>query len=386
MNAGIEPGSGALLERAKSILLKPNEEWPKIAAEPQGTGDILRSYVLPLAAIGPVATLIGGQIFGYGAFGYTYKPSVVSALTSTVVSYALAIVAVFLLAFIANFLAPKFDGESNKVNAFKLVAYGATASWLSGVFSLIPALSVFGLLGLYSIYLFYAGAEPLMKVPKDKSVAYTAITIISAVILMLIISPITAAITGALGGGMGSIASERESGGTIGLPGGGSIEVGEVEKMAQRMEDAASGKTSAIEASKLQELLPSSIGSYERTATENLKLGAVGSTAEGTYSSEGNRFKLRVSDMSALGAIAGLGAAMGVEQSKEDADGYERTGTVDGEMQTEAWNNVTKRGKFGRIIADRFLVEAEGSADSIDALKAAVAEIDAGDLAELAGG
>jgi hypothetical protein len=125
MSAGVEPGgSMALVERAKSIILKPKETWPEIEAETSSQGDILRSYVLPLAAIGPVAAFIGAQVFGYGAFGFSYRPSLMSGISTALIGFVMAIVSVYVLTFIADFLAPKFDGTSNRNNAFKLVAYG----------------------------------------------------------------------------------------------------------------------------------------------------------------------------------------------------------------------------------------------------------------------
>jgi hypothetical protein len=374
-----------IVDRAKAIILKPKEEWPKVALETTTQGDILRSYVLPLAAIGPLASLIGGQAFGYGAFGFSYRPPLIGSIISAVISYGLAIVAVFLLAFIADFLAPKFGGQSNRLNAFKLIAYGSTAAWLAGIFSLVPALAFFGLLGLYSVYLYYTGATPLMAVPQDKAVGYTAVTILCAVVLMIVIAPITAVIAGLFGGGAAMIASTNDtSGGTVTIPGVGSIDVGKAEQFSKQMEDAASGKSPPVEAAKMQQLLPAAIGSFQRTATQTLAMGAMGSTAEGTYTAADKSFTLRVADMSALGALAGLGAAMGVEQTREDADGYERTQTVDGQMQTEAWNRTNGSGKFGRVVGNRFMIEAEGSADSIDQLKAAVASVDQGSLVGLA--
>lgn len=374
-----------IVGRAKAIILKPKEEWPKIATETTTQGDILRSYVLPLAAIGPVASLIGGQAFGYGAFGFSYRPPLVGSIISAVISFGLAIVAVILLAFIADFLAPKFGGQSNRTNAFKLIAYGSTAAWLAGIFGLIPSLGFFGLLGLYSVYLYYTGATPMMAVPQDKAVGYTAVTILCAIVLMIIIAPITAAVAGLFGGGAAMVAASSDTqGGTVTIPGVGAIDVDKAEQFGKQMENAASGKSPPVEAAKMQELLPASIGSFQRTATETLAMGTMGSTAEGTYSFGDRSFTLRVADMSALGALAGLGAAMGVAQSREDANGYERTQTVDGQMQTEAWNRTSNSGKFGRVVDNRFMVEAEGSAENIDQLKAAVASVDQDNLTDLA--
>ena len=375
----------SIVERARAIILKPKDEWPRIEAEATPQADILRGYVLPLVVIGPVAAFIGGQLFGYGAFGFSYRPGIVTSLLAAVIRFALSVVMVFVLAWIADFLAPKFGGQSNRANAFKMVAYGSTAAWLSGIFGLIPSLGFFGLLGFYSIYLYYTGAGPMMKVPQDKAGSYTAVTIVCAVVLFLIVAPITAAITGAFGGGAMAIAGGSASGDRITLPGGGTLDAGKAEEFGKQLQNAANGKIQPVDTAKMQALLPASIGSYQRTALESTGMGAMGSQAEGTYTAGGNSFQLKIIDMSAMGALAGMGAAMGVEHSREDANGYERTGTADGQMQSEAWRKSDQHGKFGVVVANRFMIEAEGTAASIDELKAAVAAIDQGNLLSLAG-
>ena len=65
------PAAG-IIQRAKDILLKPKETWPVIAAEPATTQSIYMPYVLVLAAIGPLAGFIGGQVFGITILGVTY--------------------------------------------------------------------------------------------------------------------------------------------------------------------------------------------------------------------------------------------------------------------------------------------------------------------------
>jgi len=67
------PGNGGnpIVARAKAIILKPKEEWPVIDRETTPSGDIFTRYALPLAANGPVAQSIGGQVFSFGTFGIT---------------------------------------------------------------------------------------------------------------------------------------------------------------------------------------------------------------------------------------------------------------------------------------------------------------------------
>ena len=180
-----EPATAGMIDRIKAVSLKPVETWPGIAAEPATPGELITRWAIPLAAIGPVCNFIHGQLFGYGMFGFKYKPGLTYGLSSLAVTYVLGLVGVIVLALIADWLAPKFGGVANRTAAFKLVVYGSFAAWLAGVFQLIPGLGILGLLGLYSLYLFYTGATPLMKVPQDKSAAYTAVTVLAAVVLLL---------------------------------------------------------------------------------------------------------------------------------------------------------------------------------------------------------
>lgn len=372
-----------LVQRAMSIVRTPKTEWPVIAAEPDDTAGLFTRYAMPLAAIGPVATFLHGQIFGYGMFGITWRPGLVGGLASMVTSYIVSLVGLFVLAIIVENLAPKFDGVASRPLALKLAVYGATAGFLAGIFNLLPGLGVLGLLGLYSFYLFYTGATPLMKVPEAKAAGFTAVTVLCAVVLALVVGAVAAPVARMFGGApmMGPMSdSSGEVSGKLNVPGVGSVDVGQMKAATDKME--ADSKKPPVPAAQLQALLPASIGAYQRTATETNGAGVIGSSAQGTYTAGDRSFTLRVSDVAALGALAGMGAAMGVEQSREDASGYEKTGTVDGHMQTEAWHPADHSGKFG-VVLGRFSVEADGSAESIDELKAAVASVDQGKLASL---
>lgn len=219
----LSTSSASLVDRAKSIILSPKDEWPKIATEPGTVKDVFLKYAVPLAAIGPVAGLIGGQVFGMGGFGFSWKPSIGTALSMAVTSYVLSLVMLFVVAWIANFLSPKFGGQDSFEKAFKLCAYSFTAAWVVGIVNLIPGLWILGLLGLYSLYLFYLGAKPMMGVPDDKSAGYTAVTVIAAIVLAFIASAITTTIAApsVYGGGFASGGDEM----TVNIPGMGEMQV-----------------------------------------------------------------------------------------------------------------------------------------------------------------
>jgi hypothetical protein len=307
-----------------------------------------------------------------------------AGLSSAIFTFVMALVSLVVVTFIAEFLAPKFGGEANRRQALKWVAYSATASWVGGIFGLIPALSALGLLaGLYSLYLFYLGATPVMKVPEDKAIGYTAVTVVAAILISIVAAAVPSSVL-ALFGGAAALVSHETSGGTVTIPGIGSVDTDRIQQAADRAEKMANGEIHALNASQLSPLLPASIGSYARVATSSTSTG-MGSQAQATYKAGDKQFDLRVVDMAAVGGLAGIASAMGVEHSEENADGYEKVYKDGDQMVTEKWSKSGSNGEYGVVVGDRFMIQAEGQAASIDELKGAVATVDQGKLEGLAG-
>ncbi len=175
-----------LVTRAKAILMTPKQEWPVIDAEPFNLGQLLVGYVLPLAAIGPIARFVGLSMFGYGG---GFRVGMGWAFSHAISSFVLAVLSVFVLAWVINALAPSFGATQNMQQAIKLSAYASTAAWVAGIFYLIPALWILAAIGgLYSLYLFYLGLPVLMKVPADKAATYLVVIVVSVIVLYWITS------------------------------------------------------------------------------------------------------------------------------------------------------------------------------------------------------
>ncbi|MEO5702396.1 MAG: Yip1 family protein [Gammaproteobacteria bacterium] len=184
-----------LVERVKNILLQPKQEWPVIAGENTATADLYKSYIAPLAAIPALAGFVGLSLVGISlAFlGGTYRVPIGSGLAYAIINFLLTLGAVYVLALIINAMAPNFGGEKNMQQALKLVAYSSTASWLAGIFAIVPQLSILSLLGLYSLYLLYLGLPVLMKCPADKAMGYTIMLVICAIGIFLVVGFISSA-------------------------------------------------------------------------------------------------------------------------------------------------------------------------------------------------
>jgi len=173
------------VERAKNIIVQPKEEWPKIAQETATIQEIYLNYVVILAAIPAVAGFIGLTLLGgvFGGFGASFGAGV--GLFYLIQVYVISLVSVIVFAFIIDALAPTFGSEKNLTQAFKLTVYAHTASWVAGVFLIIPLLGwLVTLVGaIYGIYLFYLGLPVMMKTPEQKVIPYMVVCALIVIVL-----------------------------------------------------------------------------------------------------------------------------------------------------------------------------------------------------------
>lgn len=189
----------SLQTRVTNILTSPATEWPVIAAEPTDEGTLFKEYIVPLAAVGPIASFIGWSVIGGTMpFAGYYRQPIMTGLTSLVVSYAMALAVVYICAMVIEWLAPKFQSSGSRVDALKLVAYASTPGWVAGVLNLLPALGVLaGLVGLYGIYLFYLGLPVLMKTPSNQVVGFMIVSALVVILVSIGLGVVAAAVTGA---------------------------------------------------------------------------------------------------------------------------------------------------------------------------------------------
>jgi len=185
----------AMIERIKGICLKPQTEWEVIAEEDTPAAALYKGYVAPLAAIPAIAGFIGGSLIGRSLplIG-SYRVPIVSGLVMSVFMFVMALVGVFVLSLIINYLAPSFGAQKSSSQALKVAVYSYTPVWVAGALQILPALGLLGVLaGFYGLYLLYLGLPRLMKCPQEKAVGYTVVVVVCAIILSMVI--------GAVGGG-----------------------------------------------------------------------------------------------------------------------------------------------------------------------------------------
>ena len=166
------------IAKAKGLLVEPGKTWDAIAAEPMTLSGVLTGYVLPLAAIPSIGSAIG-----------TFLGGKVPNVTELLISYVIAVVSVLIMGKIMPPLAARFGAAPDGNAGMKLAAFAPTGAWVGGLALMVP--SVGGLLALvgalYTLYLFYDGAQRLFPVEPVKARMLGFSAVLASILLNMLI-------------------------------------------------------------------------------------------------------------------------------------------------------------------------------------------------------
>ncbi len=142
-----------------------------------------------------------------------------------------------------------------------------------------------------------------------------------------------------------------------------------------------------IDIAQLKTFVPDTFAGMPKRSSnaEKTGFGVMVSKAEATYGDGAEKeVTLELLDTGGASGLMSLASWMGVQEEKENDDGYERTRKEGGRMVHE---KVSKRGQneFGIVLGERFLVSAKGRGLDVAELKAAVSGLDLAKLEAMKG-
>jgi len=399
--------------RVRNILLTPNTEWPAIAEEPTDKASVVTGYVIPLAAIGAIAGFIGGSLIGTSLpFLGRYRVPITTGLVGAVFTFVFAIIGVFILAFIINALAPTFGAQKDSNRAFKVAVYSYTPAWIAGALQILPALGVLGIIAaLYGLYLLYLGLPALMKAPQEKAIGYTAVVVVCAIVLSivvtsiggLIVAPVALAGIGASSSSSASSASSAEpqfapdsAMGKLEALGRKLEESGAKMERAQKSGDTAAETAAAFEGlgtllgggkrvepvaiDQLKPLVPEQFAGMARQSSNAERNGMAGITvskAEATYGDgAGHSASLEITDSGGATGLLGMASWAALQGERENDQMSERTERVGGRLVHQRMSKTGGTHEYNVVIADRFIVSAKANGIEFGALRNAVGALD----------
>lgn len=431
-----------IINRARNIITRPGTEWAVIDAEPASAGGLYASYLVPLAVIGPIATFIGLSVIGMSVpFIGTYRTPLIGGLTSAIIGFAGILIGVYLWALIIDALAPTFSGQKNLLAALKVTIFAATPGLLAGICGLLPTLGILQLIAaLYGFYLLYLGLPVLMKVPREKALGYTALTVVCGFVIGIVFSALIAALHFALPGyGFGQrafapvprdVVAQSAIAGAIGAAAGAAAG-GNSQDTAKAAATIAAGVMAASKAAEganaanpataanpnaaapaaaaaavvalvgggkphvaavdfhaLEAFLPSGVGPLSRRDAHgetSTTAGFEASNAEGVYGdSSGDGINVTIRDLGNASGMLALGSILFSTESQSDS-GYEKNVTLNGNEVHEKWTTAGKISDLTTFVGNRFVVEVKGNGVDIPVAEGAITSMKLDSLAALKG-
>jgi hypothetical protein len=385
-----------LVNRAKNMILTPKTEWDVAAAEPTPPAQVVTGYVLPLAAAYALASFIGtamilGMFGGVGGIGV--------ALITAIYHLVMAVVSVFVLGFIIDALAPTFSGTKSFDQAIKVAAYTYTPIWVFGLLTIIPVLGWLAVLVgvVYALYLLYLGLPRLMRAPQDKAVPYVVVVIVCGIVLGIIISMIGGMVAGA---GMMGRSVVSGAGASLATSSGNA----KLDEFARKMEESSrkmeaaqkSGDANAqaeaamaalgtafsggkgvdpVQADQLKTFVPDKVAGLPRTDLRTERSGVKGlmtAKAEASYAEGEKNVTLEIVDTGGAAGLMGMASWLGVQGEREDSRRREVTRKEGTRLVHEEQDKQGGSSKYLVVLADRYVVSAEGNGVDVGALKSAV--------------
>jgi hypothetical protein len=401
-----------LVDRAKNICVTPKTEWPVIAQEAKPTGELLAGYVVPLAAIGAIAGFIGGSLVGHSLpFLGTFRVPLVAGVGLAVFTFVMAIVGVYIVSIVINALAPTFGGEKDSRQALKVAVYSYTPAWIAAALNILPGLGILAFFGaLYGLYLLYLGLPRLMKCSADKAIGYTALVVVCAIVVSVVIGMVGTVVTGAglataglLGGGLtrhqpsADVQFDKNSPmGKLQVLGRKLEESNRKMEIAEKSGDAGASAAAAFEGlgtllgggshvdpvtlDQLKPFVPDTFAGLPRKSSSAERSGVATlmvSKASATYGDGGPRYaKVEVSDTGGVSGLVGLAGWIGGQGEEDNDDRTERTQKIDGRLVHERLSKKGGTNEYAIVLGDRFIVSAEGRGIRLPELEKAVSDLD----------
>ena len=250
-----------------------------------------------------------------------------------------------------------------------------------------------------------------MKNPPDKTVGYTVVVVLCAIVVTVVLTGISAMFAGAglLGAralGAGALGTTPQSSevqfdknsamGKLQALGNKIDESTKKMEAAQKSGDEKAQAAAALEGlgailgggnrvdpiaiDQIKAFVPANFAGLTKTSSSAEKTGMAGimvSKAEATYGDgAGKRVTLEISDTGGVSGLMAFAGWTGMEGEKEDENGSEKTAKVDGRLVHERISKNGGTNEFGIVVGDRFVIGTTGRGVSTDDLKAAVSGLD----------
>mgnify|MGYP005995475255 CR=1 FL=1 len=180
-----------ILNHLWGLYAHPVEEWHSIDDRHESFKYSM-SHIMIIALIPAISAYFSLTSIGWsvGVGERLFLPTN-SALMLSVGMYFALIAGVFVLGYLAHWMAHTFGSKPTYTQTLELAAYTATPLFTAGLAALYPEIWFVMLVGFgalaYSVYLLYAGVPILMHIPEERGFIYSSSVVTCGLILLVCI-------------------------------------------------------------------------------------------------------------------------------------------------------------------------------------------------------
>jgi hypothetical protein len=179
-----------LLYGIKNILLNPSKYWKTIHSENIPLKRIRNSFLLPLVILVSIALTTGSLIF------FNTELSAIYSILLGIRIFIVLTATIYITSYILGEITYPLDLGKDFNNSFRLIVYSFTPFLLCQIVSSVfESLLFVNLIGLYGLYIFWTGADVILRPPQYKRmpllIATTVVLVGVYVITDLVLKIIT---------------------------------------------------------------------------------------------------------------------------------------------------------------------------------------------------
>ncbi len=130
----------------------------------------------------------------------------------------------------------------------------------------------------------------------------------------------------------------------------------------------------------LQALLPASLPGMKRASgggSNSQGMGVKSAAAHAQYRGAGTQsIQVSITDLTGVAGVLGMSDVVPKDTDSESDEGYEKDVNIGGRSMHEKYTKAGQQGSLQVLVAKRFEVDVDGTGVSMDALRAAMGQID----------
>jgi Yip1-like protein len=175
----------ALLKRVRNILLRPGAEWLVVKDEPATYRGVIAGYVAPLAAVPPVAAVLGRFVFDRNIPDRALSLSLNYLLFTNLLWFGMIIISVMITGAVITAVMAATGSRWGGVRGLQVAAYSFTPLFLAGLLAGIPfmAWSLAPAI-VYSVYILYQGIRALSTIQGIKAAWFAGVSFLAAAVIV----------------------------------------------------------------------------------------------------------------------------------------------------------------------------------------------------------